>query len=156
MTPKPKIQYVGQFYVCGSEAKALQQNPIEKSKAKISKSVQKRVENINIEPVAIASIVVAVCLLVTMLMGVVQLQKDWEQYQIAAQHLHEVKEENRIKTEQYRQSFDRAEVRAAAESMGMIPKAEAKRESVKVTVPLPEPEETILDQIKLFVKGLLA
>ena len=156
MTQKPKIQYVGQFYVYGSEAQALQPDAPKKPRTQLPEAVRKRMEKVYVDPVALMALVAAVFVLVAMITGVKQLQRDWEEYSTVAQYLHELKETNHEKTEAFRETYVRSEIRAKAESMGMIPKAEAQRSTVTVTIPQPEPEETLLDTIKWFVKGLFA
>ena len=74
MVQKPKIQYIGQFYVHGSEARALeQQEQKKKAKTKLPLARLERIEKIYVDPVALAGIAVAVVMLAVMVLGAVQL-----------------------------------------------------------------------------------
>lgn len=156
MTPKPKIQYIGQFYVYGSEAQVLQPGASPKHRLVLPEAVRRRMEKVYVDPVAILSIAVSLVLLVSMVMGMLQLKKDWAQYDYMVQRLHAVKAENHQKWDAYRASYDRAEVRAKAESMGMVSRTDVERIPVTVTIPQPEPEATFLSNLKWFLRGLFA
>ena len=69
MTPKPKIQYIGQFYVYGSEAQVLQPGASPKHRLVLPEAVRRRMEKVYVDPVAILSIAVSLVLLVSMVMG---------------------------------------------------------------------------------------
>ena len=75
MNQKPKIQYVGQFYVHGSEARKLQlQEEKRQAKTKLPLARIKAIEKIYVDPVALVGIAVAVMMLVTMVLGAIQLK----------------------------------------------------------------------------------
>ena len=67
MTEKPKIQYIGQFYVPGSEAQVLApKKKKKKAKTKLPIAKQEQVKAIYIDPVALIGITVAVVMLAVM------------------------------------------------------------------------------------------
>ena len=71
MIQKPKIQYVGQFYVHGSEAQVLERkNERRRAKTKLPMARIERIEMIYVDPVALAGILVAFVMLFTMVAGV--------------------------------------------------------------------------------------
>ena len=157
MNQKPKIQYIGQFYVYGSEARALeQQNQTRKPKTTLPVEKLAKIQKIYVDPVALIAIAVSVFMLATMIVGVQQLRTDWEEYQVVADHVHTLREDNHTKTEQMRQLYDRAAIRNKAETMGLIPKAEAERMTVTVTAPEIAPEPTWWENAVWFVKGMFA
>lgn len=157
MNQKPKIQYVGQFYVHGSEARKLQlQEQQRKAKTKLPLARIQAIEKIYVDPVALAGIAVAVLMLVTMVLGAVQLKKDWEQYEQVSAYVSELKKENARMSHLYRSSYDLEEIKTKAVSMGLVPKSELQTMSVTVTVPKPEPEPTRMEQIRFFLEGLFA
>ena len=81
MNQKPKIQYVGQFYVHGSEARQVQlQEEKRQAKTRLPLAKIKAIEKIYVDPVALAGIAVAVLMLVTMVLGAVQLKKEIQDY----------------------------------------------------------------------------
>jgi len=155
-TSKLKIQYVGQFYVYGSEAPKIEPQPKKKPRTVLPLAKLEKIEKIYVDPVALVAMAVAVFMLITMVVGMVQLRDDWAQYQQMRTWVHELKTANHEKTEAFRASYDLRDIQAKALAMGMIPKAQAESRVLKVTLPEPEPEATLLEEIRWFVTGLFA
>ena len=157
MNQKPKIQYVGQFYVHGSEARKLQlQEEKRQAKTKLPLARIQAIEKIYVDPVALAGIAVAVLMLVTMVFGAVQLKKDWDQYEQVSAYVSELKKENARMNHIYRSSYDLEDIRTKAVSMGLVPKNELQTISVNVTMPEPEVVPTRMEEVKFFLEGLFA
>lgn len=157
MNQKPKIQYVGQFYVHGSEARKLQlQEEKRQAKTKLPLARIKAIEKIYVDPVALVGIAVAVMMLVTMVLGAIQLKRDWDQYEQVAAYVSELKKENARMNHLYRSSYDLEDIKTKAVSMGMVPKSELQTMAVTVTIPAPEVEPTRMEEIKFFLEGLFA
>ena len=157
MTQKPKIQYIGQFYVHGSEARALElQNQPKKPKTVLPLERLEKIEKVHVDPVALVAIAVAVFMLATMILGVQQIQQDWAEYQVMAKRVHNLKETNHEKTEAFRSTYKLSEIRAKAEGMGMIPKEAAEHKIIKITRPEPVQEPGWMENVQWFVKGLFA
>jgi len=157
MNQKPKIQYVGQFYVHGSEARALQlQEEKRQAKTKLPLARIQKIEKIYVDPVALAGIFVAVVMLVTMVLGAVQIKRDWDQYERVSAYVSELKRDNARMNHAYRLSYDLEDIKTKALAMGMVPKSELKTMAVEITVPEPEVEPTRLEEIRFFLEGLFA
>ena len=157
MNQKPKIQYVGQFYVHGSEARQLQlQEQKRQAKTKLPLSRIQQIEKIYVDPVALVGIVVAVVMLVTMVLGAVQLKRDWDQYERVSSYVSELKKENARKNHAYRLSYDLADIETKALAMGLVPKSELETMTVSVTVPEKLPQMTRMEEIRFFLEGLFA
>lgn len=157
MNQKPKIQYVGQFYVHGSEARQLQlQEEKRQAKTKLPLARIQQIEKVYVDPVALTGIVVAVVMLVTMVLGAVQIKRDWDQYEQVSAYVSELKKENARKNHAYRLSYDLKDIETKALAMGMVPKSELQTATVVVTVPEPEPEMTRIQEIRWFLEGLFA
>ena len=157
MNQKPKIQYVGQFYVHGSEPRALQlQEEKRQAKTKLPLARIQKIEKVYVDPVALIGIAVAVVMLVTMVLGAVQIKRDWDQYEQVSAYVSELKKENARKNHAYRLSYDLKDIESKALAMGLVPKSELQTATVVVTVPEPEPEMTRLDEIRFFLEGLFA
>lgn len=157
MANKPEIQYVGQFYIHGSEAKKLAEKK-EQKKAKTELPLHRfeRVRKVHVDPLAIASLCIAAVMLVTMVMGALSLQTAWQELDTARQYVYELQDTNRVLTAQYRSGYDLEEVRSAALALGMIPAKEAEVMRLNVTVPVQQPEPTLLEDIIWFLEGLFA
>ena len=157
MNQKPKIQYVGQFYVHGSEARQLQlQEQKRQAKTKLPIARIQKIEKIYVDPVALAGIAVAVVMLVTMVLGAVQLKRDWDQYERVSSYVSELKKENARKNHAYRLSYDLADIETKALAMGLVPRTELETVTVSVTVPEKVPQLTRMEEIRFFLEGLFA
>ena len=157
MNQKPKIQYVGQFYVHGSEARKLQlQEEKRQAKTKLPLAQVRKIEKVYVDPVALVGIVVAVVMLVTMVLGAVQIKRDWDQYERVSAYVSELKKENARKNHAYRLSYDLEDIKSKALAMGMVPKSELETMTISVTVPEPERELTRSEEIQFFLEGLFA
>ena len=157
MAQKPEIQYVGQFYVHGSEAKKLAQKT-EQKKAKTELPLHRfeRIRKVHVDVLAISSILIAAVLMITMVAGTLSLQSAWQELHIAQEYVYELESANATLAAQYRSGYDLDEVRSAALALGMIPVEEAQVVSLRVTVPEVQPEPTLLDDIVWFLEGLFA
>lgn len=157
MIPKPKIQYVGEFYVYGSEAKKLEPKKERRTpKTMLPLERLRRREAIYLDPVAMIAIAVALIMVVTMAVGALQLQQDWEEYDTTSNYLNYLNRENARLERQYRNSFDLEEIRSKALALGLKPKEEAEVKSVPLVLPVLEPEESWLDHLRTFWDGLWA
>ena len=155
MTQKPKIQYIGQFYVHGSEARALEQET-RTPRTSLPKAGLERIEKVYVDPVALIGIAVAVVMLVTMVIGALQLRDDWKAYEVMERRVSWLKSENARLSHEYRGSYDLDDIKMKAQAMGMIPKSEAEVISVAITLPEPEPVLSFEDELILFWNGLWA
>ncbi len=157
MIPKPEIQYVGQFYVHGSEAAKLEPKRAQKKpKTRLPLTRLRQVEKVYLDPVAMVAIVVAVVMLAVMIVGALQLKNDWAEYRAASEYASDLRQENARLRKDYRSGYDLEEVRAKAIGLGLVPQEDVATMQVTVTMPIPEPETTWLDELKWFWEGLWA
>ena len=157
MNQKPKIQYVGQFYIHGSEARQLElQEKKKHAKSKLPLERLRKVEGIYLDPVAIFGIVTALVLLAVMTVGVLQIRDDWKDYQTMSNYVSRLNSENAELKADYRSQYDLEDIRVKAEALGMVPKSQLEVRTVYVTIPQPEPEMTWLEEIQWFLSGLSA
>lgn len=157
MTQKPKIQYIGQFYVPGSEAQVLAPKE-KKKKAKTRLPIAKRekVGAITIDPIAVAGIAAAAVLLAVMVLGVLQIRDDWAEYSAMSRYVSQLKAENAELKTTYRAGYDLEDIQNKALGIGLIPKEESQTMTITVTVPQREPEPTFWDDVVWFFQGLFA
>ena len=157
MNQKPKIQYVGQFYIHGSEARQLElQEKKKHAKSKLPLERLRKVEVIYLDPVAIFGIVTALVLLAVMTVGVLQIRDDWKDYQTMSNYVSRLNSENAELKADYRSQYDLEDIRVKAEALGMVPKSQLEVRTVYVTIPHPEPARTWLEEIQWFLSGLFA
>ena len=161
MVRKPDIQYVGQFYVYGSEAKRLaEQERREKVKNMLPLERLRNVQEVRLDPVALFGIAVAVVMIVTMIIGAVSIRTAWKEYDRMQRYVAELEQTHAELERDYRLGYDLAEIEATALSMGMVPREQANILQVQVTIPVPPEEPTaweeFQDYVRWFVDGLFA
>ena len=157
MNQKPKIQYVGQFYIHGSEARQLElQEKKKHAKSKLPLERLRKVEVIYLDPVAIFGIVTALVLLAVMTVGVLQIRDDWKDYQTMSNYVSRLNSEDAELKADCRSQYDLEDIRVKAEALGMVPKSQLEVRTVYVTIPQPEPERTWLEEIQWFLSGRFA
>ena len=157
MVQKPEIQYIGQFYVPGSEAQVLAPKH-KKKKAKTKLPVAKREQEkvIYIDPVALTGITVAVVMLIVMVLGALQLRSDWAQYEQMSDYVSRLNYDKAELERTYRAGYDLEDIQDKALALGMVPVEEVENRTVAVTISQPEPERTLWDDIVWFFSGLFA
>ena len=157
MNQKPKIQYVGQCYIHGSEARQLElQEKKKRAKSKLPMERLHKAEVIYLDPVAIFGITVALIMLAVMIVGAVRIHADWQEYRVMSDYVSRLNSENAQLQADYRSQYDLEDIRVKAAALGMVPKSELEKRTVYVTVPQPEPEMTWLEEIQWFLNGLFA
>ena len=155
MVQKTKIQYVGQFYVHGSEARKLELQEQKTIRNYLPKRLQ-TIQKVYVDPVAIVGIAVAVFMLVTMAVGLLQIRNDWAEYNRMENHVSELKKENAQLHLEYEAMYDLTDIKAKALALGMVPKSELKHATVIVTMPEPETVPSKIDEMRWFLEGLFA
>ena len=155
MDQKPVIQYVGQFYVYGSEVKAPKKKPSAKRMV-LPKPKPGKERRVYVDPVAVGGIVLAVVVLVALVAGALQLSACMQDYNDAMDTLTELKRENAKLEHAYRTALDLDTLREQAEKLGMVPAEEAEHMGIQVTVPRRDPEPTAWENFLWFLSGLLA
>ncbi len=157
MTRKPEIQYIGQFYVYGSEARQLEEKPqVKKPKTRLPLARLEKIQKVYVDPVALCGIAVAVFMLVTLTIGAVQLHNAWQEHQVMRNYLYELKHTNNTLEHDYHAGYNLADIEVAALAMGMIPANEAQTMTITVQIPEPTPEPTWWEDVVWFMKGLFA
>lgn len=155
MIQKPKIQYVGQFYIYGSEAPALKDK---RKKAKTGLPVARPtpVDEIRVEPVAILSIFLAVTLVLVMGVGAIRLYGEVRTYTVMADYADSLAQENTRVRQAYRECVDLSEIESRAKALGLVPVDQVEVLTVHLTPPITQQEETLWDDIQWFFRGLFA
>lgn len=120
------------YYTVGSAAAKLEPEARKASLPRYEKPEKRK--PIPFDPFAFAGTLVALVLAVLMIVGMVQVTSTTAQVQQLQTQLAGLQRQEQILQERYENGYDLDEVRAAAQSMGMIPAGEA----VHVTVKLPD------------------
>lgn len=157
MAAKPEIQYVGQFYVYGSEARKLEPKRQEHKKNTFReqpKMEQTRV--ISVDPIALIGLVVAAAMLICLAVCAMQIGDTWQEYEAVSDYMAQLTMKNSSLKHEYANSYDLAEVEATAIALGMIPATEAQTIILPVHIPAAESEPTFWEELVWFAQGLFA
>ncbi len=158
MVRKPEIQYVGQFYIHGSEARELapERKQPKTTLPPLPVEALKNIREISFDPVAITALVVAVVMLVTIAAGTIAVQNAWQEYEAMESYVYALRKENARLATEYRDSYDIEEIRTLAGTMGLIPRDEAEVRIIEVSVPENKTQPTAWEDFLWFLQGLFA
>lgn len=157
MAYKPDIQYISQFYVHGSEAKVLEFKPARKrARTVLPKSAPETKIRLYVDPVAIFGIVVAVAMLITMVVGVVQYLGVCEEHRIMTDRVVSLQNDNVQLQQEYQAGYDLADIETKALALGMIPRDQAEVIEIHPVMPVAEEEPTWWEDLCWYFEGLFA
>ena len=161
MAQKPykyNIEYVQKFYSYGSEAKAVQAQPVKKQaeKPQLPKREKEPVTALCIDPVAFCGIMVAIVMVLVLLAGMIQYSIIRDDHAILENYVNELRSEQVLKQYQYDAGYDLAQIDSTARALGMIPVSEAKTITMDVEVPVRPEEPGFIDNLIWFFSGLFA
>lgn len=155
MASRNDIQYI-RFYTDGSAARKIAPGFSGFGKISQPKANRKKRLRIYVDPVALLSIAVAVCLLICMGVGIAQSKAAQQQTQQLQRYVRELSEQNAELKDTYKNGYDLEAVEETALALGMIPREQAQRITLEVTVPPQEQTVTLWTRIGTFLAGLLA
>lgn len=156
MAQRMDVQYI-RCYTDGSAALKLESVvPQNHNQAKHSPNKVK-CKKIHVDPVAILSIAIAVCMIVMMCAGFAELRQARQQVAFMQNYVDQLEAKNQVLSAQYHAGYDLEEVRRTALAMDMIPAEQAAH--VVIEIPA-EPEQvvqpSIWEQIGTFLTALFA
>ena len=141
MVRNPDIEYIDKFYVHGSEAKVIEFAPNKRTpKTTLPKPLREKKTSIEVDPVALCGLVVAIAMLIVMAVGMVDFKAACEENRIVSEKLQTLRDENVLKQYDYYTKLDHEYVEAAAEVMGMV--SADKVTTVPILVSVPQAQET--------------
>lgn len=157
MANNAKVQYI-RYAVDGSAARKVESAPAPYKKAKLPTKTKAKRKCIYIDPVAIFSIALAVCMFAMMGVGLIRYNKQQKQVARMEAYVNQLRTENNMLEKEYLHSYDAEEVEHTALALGMVHKGQNKTVSLEVTVPTQEnaPTVTLMDRIGTFLTRLFA
>lgn len=154
MNQKPDIQYVGQFYVPGSEARVLELKPKKvRKKTELPEVSPNETITVSIDLVAVFGLVVAVAMLLMLAVGVRQYEDACRLHEEMTNQVIALQNRNIALEQEYLAKIDMNEVREQAIALGMVPKEQAEVMEIKPVVVQPEPEMTFLEELRWYFAG---
>lgn len=157
MANKPDIRYIN-YYVSGTAAPNLVPRPTRQKKPQLPKPRvrEERELLVQVDPFAIAGIVVATVLLVLMCVGVTRLYAQKAAVSANVQYLEKLQTENVQLNDTYSSSYDLEEIEKIALALGMVPKDTLVHDEISVSMPIPVQKPTRWENFWNFVTGLFA
>ena len=155
MARKPDIQYV-RFYTDGSAARKLDVQTPYKRKASYPQNGKQQGYVIYVDPLAVAGILLAAVLLISMLVGSIQLAVARKQLSDARAYVTTLSQGNEQLRKTYDEGYDLEEVEKSALAIGMIPVSQAQTIYVEVEKDAPVEEVTFWDRMSAKLEELFA
>jgi cell division protein FtsL len=154
MAQRTDIRYV-QYYTGGSAARKLAPvAPLQTMRLPKAKK-QKRI-TVCIDPVAVASICMALVMAVLIVVGLVQLNSARQEVQTMSQHVQTLQSENAQLQQTFTEGYDIQQIERTAHALGLVPVEQVQH----VTVRLPQLEEPVeptpWERFTTFLVGLFA
>ncbi len=155
MAHKPEIQYV-RYYSAGSAAKALRSQPVQPEPLPKQVKIPEKRILVPFDSISVFGTAVALVMLVCMLVGIFQLTDTNREIARTQSTISALKAENTRLQLEYQESYDLDTVKTAAASMGMIPKEQARRITIKIPEPVVEEKTTWWESFVMDFMGLFA
>ena len=154
MAQRTDIRYV-QFYTDGSAARKLAPvAPLHTIKLpKVKK--QKRI-TIAIDPIAFASLTMALVMTVLIVVGWVQLNNIKQEVQTMTAYVEVLQAENVQLQNTFLEGYDIEQIERTALALGMVPKEQVQHISVQLPEMIEQPEPTTWERFTTFLTGLFA
>ena len=157
MARKPDIEYINKFYVYGSEAKIIEFKTDKRTpKTSLPKPIQEKKRSIQVDPVALFGLVVAVVMFFVMAAGLMDYRNTVLEKQAVETYVSELRNENIMLKHTYRNSYNADTVRETALALGMIPAEEAETVAIRRVIPEQEREFTWWENFKWQMAQLFA
>ncbi len=155
MARQMEVRYIN-YYVSGTAAYQPERKTRRKPTARLPKAQKQQKLYITVDPIALCGILVAAVLLISLLVGAVQLNHAQQEAQQLQEYVHSLQEENAQLQNTYSSSYDKEEIRELALAMGMVPAEQVTHMEMQVTPPQIQEEPTAWESFWAFVVGMFA
>lgn len=156
MTQRMQAQYV-QFYIDGSTAKKIQpvtpkkEKPVQKTKIQMQARTK-----IYVDPVAIFSVVVALCMILTIAVGMIRLNVTNRQVEQMENYVVYMHRQYKTIKNQYEDSYKIEDIEKTALALGMVPADQIESQTLMLDAPTAVEEPTLWESVGTFLTGLFA
>lgn len=154
MARQTEVQYI-RFYTEGSVARKVAM-PEPMKTMRLPRVKKQRRLTLCLDPIAIASIVMALVMTILIFTGVSQLNAARAQTEAMENYVVSLRADNAILQQSYREGYDLEEVERMAQAIGMIPKEQAQQIRIYVAEPQPEEQLNFWQRVYAFLTGSLA
>ncbi len=151
-----QVQYV-HFNTYGNTARKIINAPAIPKKVVLPKPrSKKKTKAIYIDPVAFLSIMVAICMVLTMTVGIVQFCSARREAVQMEEYVAQLSERNDALNEQYRSGYDIHQIEKSAQALGMVPKDSVQTVAIQVTAPYQVQTVSLWERIGTFLTTIFA
>jgi len=153
---KDNSRYI-QFYTAGSAAVRVEVQD-ENLWAPLPEAKPAKRINIRLDPVSVIGFMVAVCMLISLAVGIMQLNDSRREVASLERYVAQLSAQNHALEETYQSSFHLEEIREQALEMGMVPAEERPDTHIFVTLPQIEVVEapTVWEKAAALLTSLFA
>lgn len=109
-----------------------------------------------INMVSVLAVVMMIVMLASIVVTLVRMDAMRTEEQLLQNYIVDLEADNVTLQEQYRAGYDLEDIRQKALAMGMVPKDQVEQIILPVQLPQQEQEQTVWDQIGIFLAGLFA
>lgn len=153
MAQKKENRYI-QFYMDGNVARVI--NPAPEKTVSLPAAPKLRRKVVHLDLTATCAIIMSVALLITMMIGLVQLRGVRQDRIAMENYVMSLRNESIELSYTYNENLDLEKVQAAALAQGMIPAKEAYRIPITVNAPVEEKAPSFWQAVGVFFTGLFA
>ena len=151
---RQEIQYIRYDNVGSAACKPVVVSSAKKNALPSARKQKRKV--ISIDPVATVGILVALFMLVSMAVGVVEYVQVRKQAVQMEQYVEQLSVRNEELTEKFESGYDLEAIEKTALALGMVPMEQVQTVQIQVTIPQEEKTVTLWEQIGIFITGLFA
>ena len=156
MAQRMDVQYI-RLYTNGSAALKLESAVPQTNTAFHKKAGKIKRVKVFVDPVALLSIGIAICMVVLMSVGFAQLHQARAQVEAMESYVDRLQAENATLSNEYRTGYNLDQIRQAALELQMIPAEQAAHVSLFIPAePEPIQQVTLWERISTFLTGLFA
>ena len=155
MARQNEVRYIN-MYMAGSAAYELEPVKPQKRAVRLPRAPKQKRVLIYVDPMTILGFAVALVMIVSMAVGVVQLKQTRAEAAALDAYIARLEEENRDLEEIYRQGYDLEQIRRYAEAMGLVPMDQVEQIRIPVQQPEVPAEPTAWENFRTFLVGLFA
>ncbi|MBQ8238158.1 MAG: hypothetical protein IJZ39_08445 [Oscillospiraceae bacterium] len=159
MARKADIQYIRHSYIDGTAAKKLAERSPKKAPLPLFEprmlEPDQKVE-VRVDPLSVAATITAVVLVVLMVVSLLQFGAAYQQNVELQEYVYVLRNENLRLEQEYRASYDLAEIEAQALALGMVPAEQAQTMYISGAVPAEPAQPTFWENVELIFSELFA
>lgn len=154
MAVRTDIRYI-QYYTDGSAARKIV-SAAPKKTIKLPKIKKQKRVTLYIDPVAVASIGMALMMAVLIVVGMVQLNSARQEMHTMSSYVETLRQENVQLQQNFTESYDVEQIQRTALALGLVPKEQVQHITVELPVIEETAEPTAWERFTTFLTGLFA